>query len=161
MKSPSDSKTKSPASYFKKKPADTRGRSTDGRDTGGRIVATHQSVDFANRPGPGETPGTVEHPGASLDAEGQNSGRVMSEELFLDVTDDDTAGARAGRINVPTGFAAFPYEMVTLAPPKSALQRDFNLTRFTRMPKGGHFGCFEQPKLFTGEVREFFRTVRG
>ena len=74
---------------------------------------------------------------------------------------DDTAGARAGRINVPTGFAAFPYEMVTLAPPKSALERDFNLTRFTRMPKGGHFGCFEQPKLFTGDVREFFRTVRG
>jgi microsomal epoxide hydrolase len=74
---------------------------------------------------------------------------------------DDTAGARPGRVTVPTGFAAFPHEMVNLAPPKSALERDFNLTRFTKMPKGGHFGCFEQPKLFVGEVREFFRTVRG
>ncbi len=100
--------------------------------------------------------------------------QVLSNVMLYVVTDtaatgvwyyrgssDDTAGARPGRVNVPTGFAAFPHEMVNLAPPKSALERDFNLTRFTKMAKGGHFGCFEQPKLFVAEVREFFRTVRG
>lgn len=100
--------------------------------------------------------------------------QVLSDVMMYLVTDtaatgvwyyrgsaDDTAGARPGRVTVPTGFASFPHEMVTLGPPKSALERDFNLTRFTKMPRGGHFGCFEQPKLFVGDVREFFRTVRG
>jgi pimeloyl-ACP methyl ester carboxylesterase len=75
---------------------------------------------------------------------------------------EDTKGAPArGRINVPTGYAAFPREMTSLAPVRSALERDFNLTHYTQMPKGGHFACFEQPKLFVGDVRDFFRTVRG
>jgi pimeloyl-ACP methyl ester carboxylesterase len=65
------------------------------------------------------------------------------------------------KINVPTGYAAFPHEMTILAPVRSALERDFNLTHYTQMPKGGHFACFEQPKLFVGDVRDFFRTVRG
>ena len=73
---------------------------------------------------------------------------------------DDGPGAR-GRINVPTGFAAFPKEMVSLAPPRSVLERDFNLIQYTPMPRGGHFACFEQPKLWTGDVRSFFRKVRG
>jgi pimeloyl-ACP methyl ester carboxylesterase len=72
-----------------------------------------------------------------------------------------TGSGWRGKIMVPTGYAAFPHEMVNLAPPKSALERDFNLVRYTKMPHGGHFGCFEQPKLFTTEVREFFRGVRG
>ena len=73
---------------------------------------------------------------------------------------DDVAGASRGYVYVPTGYAAFPHEMVNLAPPKSVLARDFNLVRYTKMPRGGHFGCFEQPKLFTAEVREFFRSQR-
>jgi pimeloyl-ACP methyl ester carboxylesterase len=100
--------------------------------------------------------------------------QVLSDVMMYLVTDtagtgvwyyrgsaDDVAGAGRGRINVPTGYAAFPHEMVNLAPPKSVLERDFNLVRYTKMPRGGHFGCFEQPKLFTAEIREFFRGVRG
>ena len=71
------------------------------------------------------------------------------------------AHPRRERIEVPTGFAAFPHEMTNLAPPRPALERDFNLTHFTRMAKGGHFGCFEQPKAFVADVREFFRSVRS
>jgi len=72
---------------------------------------------------------------------------------------DDGPGAR-GKTAVPTGFAAFPHEMTILAPPKSALERDFHLMRYTKMPRGGHFACFEQPQLFVGDVREFFRGLR-
>jgi pimeloyl-ACP methyl ester carboxylesterase len=75
---------------------------------------------------------------------------------------EDLKGAPVrGKIDVPTGYAAFPHEMTSLAPVRSALERDFNLTHYTRMPKGGHFGCFEQPELFVADVRDFFRTVRG
>ena len=73
---------------------------------------------------------------------------------------DDVQAAR-GKINVPTGFAAFPKEMTSLEPPRSALERDFNLVHYTEMPRGGHFACLEQPKLLVGDIRDFFRKVRG
>jgi len=73
---------------------------------------------------------------------------------------DDPAAPRA-RIEVPTGVAAFPKEMTALAPPRSLIERDFNLIQYTRMPRGGHFGCFEQPQLFVEDVRNFFRKVQG
>ena len=66
-----------------------------------------------------------------------------------------------GKVNVPTGFAAFPKEMKMLQPPRSALERDFNLVHYTKMPMGGHFAAFEQPKLFVEDVRKFFRGFRG
>jgi len=98
--------------------------------------------------------------------------QVLSNVMLYLVTDTAATGVwyyrgsaddvlPRGKIMVPTGYMAFPHEMVNLAPPKSALERDFNLVRYTKMPHGGHFGCFEQPKLFTAEVREFFRGVRG
>jgi len=75
---------------------------------------------------------------------------------------EDNAGAPVGmKIEVPTGFAAFPHEMTFLAPVRSGLERDFNLTHYTKMPKGGHFAAFEQPELFITDVRDFFRTVRS
>ena len=55
---------------------------------------------------------------------------------------DEQAPPR-GRIEVPTGFAAFPKEMTALAPPRSMLEREFNLVHYKRMPRGGHFACFE------------------
>jgi pimeloyl-ACP methyl ester carboxylesterase len=72
----------------------------------------------------------------------------------------DTGGGTRAKINVPTGYAAFPREMTNLAPPRSALERSFNLVHYTKMPKGGHFAAFEQPTLFVADVREFFRKVR-
>jgi pimeloyl-ACP methyl ester carboxylesterase len=62
---------------------------------------------------------------------------------------------------VPTGFAAFPKEMTALEPPRASLERDYNLTHYTKMPRGGHFACFEQPQLLVADVRDFFRTLRG
>ncbi len=68
---------------------------------------------------------------------------------------------RPARIMVPTGFAAFPKELKPLATPRRFLERDFNLVQYTAMPRGGHFGCFEQPQLFVEDVRKFFRTLRS
>jgi hypothetical protein len=40
------------------------------------------------------------------------------------------------------------------------IERNFNLVQYTRMPRGGHFGCFEQPQLFVDDLRTFFRKLR-
>jgi pimeloyl-ACP methyl ester carboxylesterase len=74
---------------------------------------------------------------------------------------DDRAVPARGKLETPTGFASFPGEMPSLNPPRSILERNFNLIHYTKMPKGGHFACLEQPKLFVDDVRSFFRKVRG
>jgi microsomal epoxide hydrolase len=88
------------------------------------------------------------------------SGTEGSSVWFYRGNVEEATGAR-GKINVPTGFAAFPKEMPPLEPPRSILERDFNLIHYTKMPQGGHFACFEQPKLFIEDLRAFFRAFRG
>jgi pimeloyl-ACP methyl ester carboxylesterase len=66
-----------------------------------------------------------------------------------------------GRVNVPTAFASFPRELPTLDPPKSVLARNFNLMQYTRMPRGGHFACWEQPQSLVEDLRNFFRKLRS
>jgi microsomal epoxide hydrolase len=75
--------------------------------------------------------------------------------------DDQSLTARPGKIAVPTGFASFPAEMPLLNPPRSVLERGFNLVHYTKMPRGGHFACLEQPQLFVDDVRAFFRKLRA
>jgi len=65
-----------------------------------------------------------------------------------------------GKLSPPLGFASFPAEMTALNPPQSLLAKTYNLVRYTKMPRGGHFAAFEQPQLFTQEIREFFRVTR-
>lgn len=74
---------------------------------------------------------------------------------------EDTAPPRRGKLGVPTGFAAFPKEMPYLQPPRSVLERSLNLVHYTKMAKGGHFACLEQPESFVEDVRAFFRKLRG
>jgi len=35
----------------------------------------------------------------------------------------------------------------------------YNLVRYTRMPRGGHFAALEQPELFCEEVADFFHSL--
>jgi microsomal epoxide hydrolase len=77
--------------------------------------------------------------------------------------DDRSAAAPAarGKVSVPAGFASFPKEMPPLNPPRSVLAQAFNLVRYTKMPRGGHFACLEQPALFVNDVRSFYRQLRA
>ena len=63
------------------------------------------------------------------------------------------------RIEVPTALAIFPAEM-SLWPPRSYVDRIFNITRWTKMPKGGHFAALEQPELLINDIVEFARSIR-
>jgi pimeloyl-ACP methyl ester carboxylesterase len=63
-------------------------------------------------------------------------------------------------ITVPTGVAVFPKEIVP--PVRKWMQGNYtNIQHWREMPKGGHFAAFEQPELFIGEVRDFFRKLRS
>jgi pimeloyl-ACP methyl ester carboxylesterase len=63
-----------------------------------------------------------------------------------------------GRIATPTACADFPKEPFGV--PRRWLEARYNLTRWTAMPKGGHFAALEQPQLLVEDVRAFFRTLR-
>ena len=62
-------------------------------------------------------------------------------------------------IALPTGVARYPREVLRW--PRSWVERQYNVTHWADMPRGGHFAAMEQPELFVGDLREFFRTVRG
>ena len=66
--------------------------------------------------------------------------------------------AGLGRVEVPTGAAIFPYELFIA--PRAWAEASYNITHWTEMPRGGHFGAMEQPELFVDDVRAFFRKVR-
>jgi len=61
-------------------------------------------------------------------------------------------------VEVPTGVARYPKEVLRW--PRSWVERQYNVTRWAVMPRGGHFAAMEQPALFAEDLREFFRTVR-
>ncbi len=65
-----------------------------------------------------------------------------------------------GRIDVPTGYAAFPREI--LRPPRSLAEKTFrNLQRWTVMEKGGHFAALEQPEALARDIVAFARPLRA
>lgn len=63
------------------------------------------------------------------------------------------------RIEVPVGFAAFP-DPVYCPPPRSVVERGYNVVHWTDMPRGGHFAAMEEPELFVEDVRKFARSLR-
>ncbi|MBI0331645.1 epoxide hydrolase family protein [Burkholderia plantarii] len=63
------------------------------------------------------------------------------------------------RVIPPLGMAAFPRELPT--PPRSWLERVFDVRRWTTMPRGGHFAALEQPQLLVEEIRAMFRPLRN
>jgi pimeloyl-ACP methyl ester carboxylesterase len=67
-------------------------------------------------------------------------------------------GQHARRVEVPSGFALFPGDVV--GPPRAWLQRTANTVRVTEPLRGGHFAPFEEPELYAQELREFFRAFR-
>ncbi|HTS53811.1 MAG TPA: epoxide hydrolase [Burkholderiales bacterium] len=62
------------------------------------------------------------------------------------------------RITVPTGYVEFPAEI--LRPPRSIAEKVYNIQRWTKMNKGGHFAALEQPEALAREISEFFRPLR-
>ena len=69
------------------------------------------------------------------------------------VEEGGLAFAPGERLETPTAFANFPGEPLYSAPPRSFAERAYNITRWTDMPRGGHFAAMEEPDLYVDEVR--------
>jgi hypothetical protein len=80
--------------------------------------------------------------------------------MYRGVIEDPPRTPTGQKIPVPLGFASFPGEVPPLNPPRSLLERTSNLVHYTKMPRGGHFACLEEPELFVQDVRAFFQKVR-
>ena len=62
-------------------------------------------------------------------------------------------------VPVATAVSVFPDEIY--AAPKSWTQAAYpKLIYYNRLPKGGHFAAWEQPELFSAELRAAFQTLR-
>jgi pimeloyl-ACP methyl ester carboxylesterase len=62
------------------------------------------------------------------------------------------------RVEVPTAVALFPADLGGRAP-RSWAERSYNVTRYTVMPRGGHFAAYEEPVLLADDLTTFFRSL--
>ena len=111
---------------------------------------------------------------AWCDCEGNVESRFSKDELLTNITlywatqtaassariyyENRVAGPVPGNVTVPTACALFPKEIT--APPRRWVEARYNLTRWTEMPRGGHFAAMEQPDLLVDDIRAFFRALR-
>lgn len=61
------------------------------------------------------------------------------------------------RVEVPTALAVFPGDLVR--PPREWAERSYHLTRYTPMPRGGHFAAHEEPDLLAEDITAFYRDL--
>jgi pimeloyl-ACP methyl ester carboxylesterase len=63
-------------------------------------------------------------------------------------------------VAIPVAVSVFPDELYPA--PRSWAERAYpKLIHYNRLDKGGHFAAWEQPKLFSEEVRTGFRSLRN
>lgn len=84
-----------------------------------------------------------------------NSG-VSAARLYWE---NKLAFFRPKGVKVPAAVSVFPDELYQ-TPRTWAEQAYPNLIHYNKVEKGGHFAAWEQPKLFTQELRAGFRSLR-
>jgi pimeloyl-ACP methyl ester carboxylesterase len=85
---------------------------------------------------------------------------ASSARIYWENTRAGLGGLSGGRIELPMAASVFPHEI--FCPPKAWAEALWpNLFYWNELAKGGHFAAFEQPKLFTEELRNAFRSRRA
>ena len=69
------------------------------------------------------------------------------------------SGEKPPKLSLPVGFTVFPGEIIQ-APREWAEKVYPNLIYFNEAKKGGHFAAWEEPGIFTTEMRAAFRSLR-
>ena len=112
--------------------------------------------------------------------DGEPSGNLTKEHLVDNITlywltgtgasaarsywEETQENARAvGRpptsVPIPVGFTTFPGEIWQT--PRSWVEKAYpNVVYFNEVTKGGHFAAWEEPDLFSAEIRATFRSLR-
>jgi pimeloyl-ACP methyl ester carboxylesterase len=86
-----------------------------------------------------------------------SSARIYWENMGRGIT--SAAGQKTAEILLPVAITVFP-EDVYRAPETWAHRAYRNLVYFHEVDKGGHFAAWEQPQLFTEELRAAFKSLR-
>jgi pimeloyl-ACP methyl ester carboxylesterase len=69
------------------------------------------------------------------------------------------AGHAPPEVSLPVGFTTFPDEIFQA--PRSWVEHSYpNLTYFNKAERGGHFAAWEEPELFSNEIRAAFGSLR-
>ena len=69
------------------------------------------------------------------------------------------AGQTPPEVLIPVGFTTFPGEI--FAAPRSWVEKVYpTLTYFNEVDRGGHFAAWEEPQVFSEEIRKAFRSQR-
>jgi pimeloyl-ACP methyl ester carboxylesterase len=69
------------------------------------------------------------------------------------------AGQAPRPVSIPVGFTTFPGEIWRT--PRSWVEKAYpNVIYFNEVDKGGHFAAWEEPELFSDELRAAFRPLR-
>jgi len=80
-----------------------------------------------------------------------SSGRLYWESLGRSISD--------GTVTMPAGFSLFPGDILLAS--RETVEKTFtNMIHWNLVERGGHFAAWEQPELFTREVRDCFRRIR-
>ena len=62
-------------------------------------------------------------------------------------------------VTIPVAVSSFPDELYQA--PRSWAERAYpKLIHYNKLPVGGHFAAWEQPKLFVEELRAGFKSLR-
>ena len=64
------------------------------------------------------------------------------------------------KITTPTACALFPAEFLSW-PPKSYVDRMYNVLQWTEHPSGGHFAAMEEPTFLLNDIRSFGHKVKS
>ena len=86
---------------------------------------------------------------------------ISSARLYWDTTQISTGGGffDVRGVKIPVAVSAFPDEIY--AAPRSWAERAYpKLIYYNKLDKGGHFAAWEQPELFTAELRAAFKSLR-
>ena len=80
--------------------------------------------------------------------------------MFTSATLQPPAAAATRCLAIPVAVSIFPDEICPA--PKSWAQRAYpKLIHYNKLDKGGHFAAWEQPALFSQELRAGFRSLRN
>jgi pimeloyl-ACP methyl ester carboxylesterase len=86
---------------------------------------------------------------------------ISSARLYWDTARISTGGGffDVRGVKIPVAVSAFPDEIY--AAPHSWAERAYpKLIYYNKVDKGGHFAAWEQPQLFSAEVRAAFKSLR-
>jgi pimeloyl-ACP methyl ester carboxylesterase len=80
-------------------------------------------------------------------------------ENFQSIAAAIASGQKPPELSLPVAFTVFPGEIFQA--PRSWAEKVYpNLIYFNEADKGGHFAAWEEPEVFSGELRAAFRSLR-